>query len=268
MSSPQLDLKRHVSELVSIFLPIFVTIGAAIIILWAIFAPKKEVVEVKQWEERVGLLNAGKDAIFDPAFSVVSPIEMISSPIAARFDAPMGSEHAALTYNAQPFLTTRHLGDDINGIGGEDSDLKDPIYASADGKVVYAGWPSDGWGNIIIINHQLPNGKSVETLYAHLKQMFVSVGTNVKRGEQIGTVGKADGRYLAHLHFEMRSYSSISPGSGYADSALGRLSGEATLKKQRGSPEYQLNAAIDGEIIIPEDGNGISIGIDSDEEAE
>ena len=28
-----------------------------------------------------------------------------------------------MTYNAQPFTKNHHLGDDLNGIGGEDSDL-------------------------------------------------------------------------------------------------------------------------------------------------
>ncbi|HAF03369.1 MAG TPA: hypothetical protein DCG89_06190, partial [Spartobacteria bacterium] len=72
----------------------------------------------------------------DPAFRLPSPLELASLPTAARFDFPLGSENGAMTYNAQPFTKNHHLGDDLNGIGGEDSDLGDPIYAIADGRVL------------------------------------------------------------------------------------------------------------------------------------
>jgi len=71
----------------------------------------------------------------DPAFQIPSPFELASLPVATRFDFPLGSEHGALTYNAQHFTENHHLGDDLNGIGGENSDLGDPIYAVADGRV-------------------------------------------------------------------------------------------------------------------------------------
>src|SRR5438045_7794526 len=73
-----------------------------------------------------------------PAFQFPSPFELVSLPVARRFDFPLGSEHGALTYNAQRFTENHHLGDDLNGIGGENSDLGDPIYAVADGRVLLA----------------------------------------------------------------------------------------------------------------------------------
>lgn len=54
----------------------------------------------------------------DTAFNRLTPLQIATLPQAVRFDAPMGSERGALTYNAQPFRITRHLGDDLNGIGG------------------------------------------------------------------------------------------------------------------------------------------------------
>src|SRR5881392_3147886 len=85
----------------------------------------------------------------DPAFQVPSPFELASLPAATRFDFPLGSEHGALTYNAQRFAENHHLGDDLNGIGGENSDLGDPIYAVADGRVLLARDAGPGWGNVI-----------------------------------------------------------------------------------------------------------------------
>jgi len=41
-----------------------------------------------------------------------------------------------MSCNAQHFTENHHLGDDLNGIDGENSDLGDPIYAIADGRVL------------------------------------------------------------------------------------------------------------------------------------
>jgi len=82
----------------------------------------------------------------DPAFRLPSSLELASLPTAVRFDFPLGSENGAMTYNAQPFTKNHHLGDDLNGIGGEDSDLGDPIYAVADGRVLLARDGGPGWG--------------------------------------------------------------------------------------------------------------------------
>ena len=67
----------------------------------------------------------------DPGFRIPSSIELASIPTATRFDFPLGSENGAMAYNAQRFMENHHLGDDLNGIGGEDSDWGDTIYAVA-----------------------------------------------------------------------------------------------------------------------------------------
>jgi hypothetical protein len=89
----------------------------------------------------------------NPGFQLTSPILLASLPIATRFDFPIGNENGALTYNAQGFTENDHLGDDLNGIGGENSDLGDPVHAIADGRVLFAGDGGPGWGNIVILLH-------------------------------------------------------------------------------------------------------------------
>src|SRR5207244_9621165 len=104
----------------------------------------------------------------DLAFRWPSPLELALLPGVARFDRPLGSEHGAMTYNAQRFTENRHLGDDLNGIGGENSDLGDPVYAVADGRVLLARNGGPGWGNVIIVLHAyLENGerKYVQSYY-------------------------------------------------------------------------------------------------------
>jgi murein DD-endopeptidase MepM/ murein hydrolase activator NlpD len=183
---------------------------------------------------------------FDPAFHRLSPVEVAGLPLATRFDAPMGSEHGALTYNAQPFRANRHLGDDLNGIGGQNSDLGDAVYASGFGRVVYEGVPGPGWGKMIILAHRVREAEKtrvIQTIYAHLDQILVKPDQVVQRGEKIGTVGTADGQYLAHLHFEVREGPYVNPGVGYADAPLNRLSPERFLAEYRGAADDLLNPA-------------------------
>lgn len=187
--------------------------------------------------------------VFDPAFVRLSAVEIAALPEAVRWDMPMGSEHGALTYNAQPFRITRHLGDDLNGIGGMNSDLGDPVYAAADGKVVYHGIPGPGWGNMIILAHRVKNAGTgamevMQSLYAHLDSMKVNPGDTVHRGQLIATVGTAFGKYLAHLHFEIRRGPYVFPGVGYADSPLNCVSPERFVTEHRGAALEVLSPAL------------------------
>jgi murein DD-endopeptidase MepM/ murein hydrolase activator NlpD len=175
----------------------------------------------------------------DPAFQLPSPLELASLPTATRFDFPLGSENGGMAYNAQPFTQNRHLGDDLNGIGGENSDLGDPIYAIADGRVLLARDGGPGWGNIIILLHAyLDKGerKYVQSYYGHLEEMIVHAGDDVRRGQQIATVGTADGRYFAHLHFEMREFLTPFIGPGYREDTRGWLNPSAFIEGHRGAP--------------------------------
>lgn len=186
-------------------------------------------------------------APFDPAFHRLSPEEVVTLPLAVRFDLPLGSPHGALTYNARPFRIARHLGDDLNGIGGENSDLGDSIFAAGMGRVVYAGMPGSGWGKMIIVAHRLPPGDEagpvVQTVYAHLDQIVVAHGQVVQRGQKIGTIGTGEGTYLAHLHFEVRQGPYINPAEGYADTPLNRLSPETFIQARRGAGAAELGPA-------------------------
>src|SRR3984893_6393835 len=162
----------------------------------------------------------------DPALQLPAPLDLASLPTAARFDFPLGSENGAMSYNAQSFTQNHHLGDDLNGIGGENSDLGDPIYAIADGRVLLARDGGPGWGNIVIVLHayiENAERKYVQSHYGHVEDMLVHPGGLVKRGQQIATVGTANGRYFAHLHFEMREFLTPFIGPGYRTDTRGWL---------------------------------------------
>jgi hypothetical protein len=176
----------------------------------------------------------------DPAFQVPSPFELASLPVAKRFDFPLGSEHGALTYNAQRFTENHHLGDDLNGIGGENSDLGDPIYAVANGRVLLARDGGPGWGNVIIVLHAIEESgtrRYVQSCYGHCQEIWVHAGDDVHRGQRIATVGTAGGQYFAHLHFEMREFMTPFIGPGYRENTAGWLNPSEFIAKHRGAPE-------------------------------
>lgn len=185
---------------------------------------------------------------FDPQWVRLSPVEIATLPVAERWDAAMGSELGALTYNAQPFRITRHLGDDLNGIGGYNSDLGDAVYAAAAGRVVYKGVPGPGWGKVVILAHLVRDEGTqrlqvIQSMYAHLLSADVEVDQVVKRGEIIGKVGTAEGKYLAHLHLEVRRGPYVNPSLGYADAPLNRESPERFIARHRGAEADVLNPA-------------------------
>jgi murein DD-endopeptidase MepM/ murein hydrolase activator NlpD len=159
---------------------------------------------------------------FDPRFIQLTAFERATIPTATRMAPAMGSEAAALTYNAQPFWSDNtqrgghHTGDDINGIGGMNTDLDDPVYAIANGIVIYRSEPSSGWGKTLILAHRSPQGQILLSMYAHLNQSNSPFGDLVHLGEPIGTVGTANLNYPAHLHLEMRDSTGVHIGHGYS----------------------------------------------------
>jgi hypothetical protein len=172
----------------------------------------------------------------DPAFRIPSPLELESIPTATHFDFPLGNENGAMAYNAQHFTENKHLGDDLNGIGGENSDLGDPIYAIADGRVLLAREGGPGWGNIVILLHAYldhTERKYVQSYYGHVQDMLVHPGETVKRGQQIATVGTANGRYFAHLHFEMREFLTPFIGPGYREDTHGWINPTKFVEEHR-----------------------------------
>jgi hypothetical protein len=87
---------------------------------------------------------------------------------------------------------------------GVDIDLEegDTVRAAFDGKVRYARYHENGFGNLIIIRHY--NG--LETYYAHCSKLLVAPNQEIKAGDVIGLGGNTGHSYGAHLHFEIRFY--------------------------------------------------------------
>lgn len=85
-----------------------------------------------------------------------------------------------------------HEGIDFRGRTG------DPVIATADGKIIYAG-KNGGYGNFIKISH----GDGFTTSFAHLQKINVRSGDQVSRGQVIGAVGNSGRSTGSHLHYEV-----------------------------------------------------------------
>lgn len=91
------------------------------------------------------------------------------------------------------FDESKNKGLDIAGKAG------DPVVASADGQVVYAGAGLRGYGNLIILKHN----NTFLTAYAHNQELLVKEDQKVRKGQKIAEMGKSDSDRVK-LHFEVR----------------------------------------------------------------
>ncbi|MBQ3181988.1 MAG: peptidoglycan DD-metalloendopeptidase family protein [Clostridia bacterium] len=75
-----------------------------------------------------------------------------------------------------------------------------PIYATDNGVVIESEYQSNGYGNIVKIDHQ--NGYI--SYYAHCSKLYANVGDVVAKGDLIAAVGNTGRSTGPHLHFEIR----------------------------------------------------------------
>lgn len=85
-----------------------------------------------------------------------------------------------------------HAGIDIAGV--KDRTIK----ASDGGKVTTAGYHK-GYGNHVVIDH----GNGYKTLYGHMKEISVSKGDVLQKGDKVGVMGSTGHSTGVHLHFEI-----------------------------------------------------------------
>jgi septal ring factor EnvC (AmiA/AmiB activator) len=85
-----------------------------------------------------------------------------------------------------------------NGVDIEANEGRD-VAAVYGGQVIYTGW-FKGYGNLIILDHD----NEYYTLYAHMNEIGVKEGDDVRQGQRIGTVGDTGSLEGPRLYFEVR----------------------------------------------------------------
>ena len=119
--------------------------------------------------------------------------------IAVPSDKPVQADvsfTSGFGFRSDPFHAgaAMHPGIDLAGAYGT------PIYATADGTVLRAGWNAGGYGNLVEVDH----GRGITTRYGHMSAILVSAGQHITRGQQIGRMGSTGRSTGNHLHYEVR----------------------------------------------------------------
>ncbi|HXH82906.1 MAG TPA: peptidoglycan DD-metalloendopeptidase family protein, partial [Candidatus Tectomicrobia bacterium] len=94
-----------------------------------------------------------------------------------------------------PRFGTRTFRNGVDIAAAEGRDVA-AVYA---GQVVYTGW-FKGYGNLVILDH----GEDYYTLYAHMADIAVDEGDEVRQGQRIGSVGDTGSLDGPRLYFEVR----------------------------------------------------------------
>ncbi len=139
---------------------------------------KKTLARIKR--ERARLLEALKPVTKEEPY-----LGPFVRPVEGRLSSPFGLRRIL---NGQP--RSPHMGVDFAAPEGT------PVVAFGDGQVVLTG---DFYlsGRTVVINH----GLGLYSIYCHLKEIVVTEGDKVRRGQRIGLVGRTGRVTGPHLHF-------------------------------------------------------------------
>ncbi len=163
--------------------------------------------EVDKWDQqRENLYNelreiARKNSQTNSGYIYTGGQLQWPAPSYTRISSEFGYRGSAATGGVG---TAYHRGLDMAAPKGS------PVLAAESGTVIktYVGCPHNygskcgcggTLGNYIMISH----GGGLTTLYGHCTSVNVSVGQNVSRGQQIGTVGSTGNSTGFHLHFSV-----------------------------------------------------------------
>lgn len=168
------------------------------------------------------------DYFFDPLLADGFDFPIGNKDGKGSYTSPEGKTYYGwyiATHTAEEYSLGIHTGEDWNGNGGSNTDLGQPVYATAKGVVIAAGDYGYPWGNVVLVKHYfLENGalQMVFSLYGHLDEFFLKKGDLVERRQKLGTIGTGGDAYPAHLHFEIRKSSMADYAADYWPSSNGK----------------------------------------------
>ncbi len=146
-----------------------------------------------------GSATTGSAVAAQPAASAARPVAPAPAAAASVPAAAGGEDELAWAWPTATgsvlagYDEAKNKGIDIGGKAGE------PVLASADGRVVYAGSGLRGYGNLIILKHN----NTYLSAYAHNQALLVKEDQSVRKGQKIAEMGNTDADRVK-LHFEIR----------------------------------------------------------------
>ncbi len=191
---------RDITRWNSIDKPNLIEIGQVLRVAPPVSEPSARPVAASQPPLSTALPPQDSTAARPPANTASNvPVQAPSQPATqAQAQAPSGEDEVAWIWPVPGtpiagFDEIKNKGIDIAGKAGE------PVVASADGRVVYAGAGLRGYGNLIILKHN----NTYLTAYAHNQALLVKEDQAVRRGQKIAEMGNSDTDRVK-LHFEIR----------------------------------------------------------------
>lgn len=144
--------------------------------------------ELQEKQRRVAKAPPPKPGIEPPSPGFATLRGRLPWPTEGKIVAAFGAQ-------VHPRFGTRTYrnGVDIEAAQGTD------VGAVYPGNVLYTGW-FKGYGNLIILDH----GNDYYTLYAHVADILVKEGDDVRQGQKIATVGDTGALTGPRLYFEVR----------------------------------------------------------------
>ena len=170
------------------------------------------------WKQTEGMLDANHDGATaeNEVIKGMNQIEHESTNILLNsstppakssfnpYGGPMTNNNCSTT--GRPPCNARHPS--IDSFTGERS-RGSQVYATAFGKVVAVGYADDGFGNYVIIEHNV-YGSIYYSVYAHNSVNLVTVGDIVPGGSTIALMGDSHNQAIVHSHFEIRTPRNLS----------------------------------------------------------
>ena len=138
-------------------------------------------------------LSASSATLTAPAAKAASSPVSATAPVVANGEDELHWLWPSSGAVIAGFDESKNKGVDIAGAAG------DPVLASAEGRVVYAGAGLRGYGNLVILKHN----NTYLTAYAHNQVLLVKEDQTVRKGQKIAEMGSTDADRVK-LHFEIR----------------------------------------------------------------
>lgn len=130
---------------------------------------------------------------YRPPVTTTAPAAIVSTPAVVKSTSLRWFK----PYNGS-VLENFNLANNVKGLRYS-GNVGDPIFAAADGQVVYAADGLKEYGNLVLIKHI----DGYITAYAHNSKLLVKSGQNVSAGQQVAEMGSS-GTTRTMLEFQVR----------------------------------------------------------------
>lgn len=200
-----------------------------------------------------------------PSYNVADPAKL-NYPEAKQFSYPIQRYKAALfgVYPRNSFGgKSGHAGEDCGWFREGCS-----VYAIADGVVRMVQGAGGDFGFLIVIEHRLPDGQYLTSVYGHCaKDVFVHESQVVKAGQRIATQGLScgieNGGYGSHLHFGLGNGPfRRPPGMELGDTVLDQNKNEMPVLRLGYSQTKKNSAGLPALALVLRKPDGSELNID------